>query len=1367
MQAADANRTSPGSPLDGDLGFLRSLTTLLGGGKDQGAIGSARRDGYVLVTKDGPAPGFSGLVVGPPDHPAPGMIEYQDPSGKHLATQGRTPELYASLKEAYGTLTGGNATVKQAQADGYSLADGSTQAPVPMDLTKWQGGDLANTPNGTIEYETGAGKVIVDRTLTPELYRRMQQELAQRNTVNDLGAQGYGVTTQDGSAPGFDGLVVGPPDQSGPGMIEYQDTTGKHLALESQTPELYASLKEAYSAMTGGNATVKQAQADGYSLADGSTQAPSLMDLTKWQGGDLANAPNGTIEYETGNGKVIVDRTLTPELYKQMQQELAQRNTVNDLGAQGYGVTMQDGPAPGFGGLVVGPPDQFGPGMIEYQDANGKHLALASQTPELYESLKEAYSAMTGGDATVKQAQDGGYTLLDSTAKPPSIADITVWEVGTNNGTVEYQTAAGKFVVSETLTPDLYKQVVAQIATKGAITTAQGQGYTYIGAGWDPDVAVAGHVDNLGNGVIEFTDAKGDKYVTSQADNPTLYDQAAGVAEHGTDGSDTSLAALRAQYGVESEDDMNVLQKQAKDGKGTVQGEAMLNLYNKYNDDVTNNRVASDSNEAKFVRAMQAQSALQSGYQVLPYSEVPIGGGNHSSQDFGSPTQLTSADMQQMIDPAAVQKQISTLMQDPTVSKDYSGQVGTLLADVGVPASKADDLYNQITSPGYTQFLQAAKAQGLGDAAQDQVSADIGALAALDPARAGKASQVLLNNGITADIDAKFGDPSKISDDALDAGAQGIFSAVRAELAADNNVPRTVISAVNEIYDTINGKLTGPQASPEGKAQVAALFRGLQTAFSAGGKNGAIPADKLSQLIDTAGLPPLEKSSMLTNLQTLNSRGILGSVSGAISVVGAVYSTVSAAPGVSDNNASGDEGTRAIAATQGWLSFLSYSNSYVKLSSNFTKSPFVKDTISLLGLSKSLPDIWGEKGTVGSQIPLAPAQPQPPAVQDAPAGEQDPADLDGAQVFRGKGAPSGITDPTTGLPVETVNGHQYIVADYAGQQVLLQPDGTTGRYLIVQADGSTRADRAIYLDVGNSNAQFVDSATHDSLVGNGTYAPPSTPDEVSALDEAIGSHADEITADLPDAAVDGTPATGPGAGPSGEAVESAEGSAASLIDEEAGEAGLEVPKSTGVKIAATVAKSLTAVGDLGGGIAGVVLGALSLKTATTPEAKAVGALGIESGLLGTAAGGIEVASLAGLEIAGAGLIASVAFAAGAIFAFIGAAIAFAVEHKKESDAAKEQGKFFGSLADDGLMQPDWTEKLEYARYETHQYAGRDAPAGESIFNFQAAEYAHFLATPQQHGSSQNRLDPDLHVHYDSPESDPDMAYDEGLGAGGI
>ncbi|MGI3776209.1 MAG: hypothetical protein ACRYGC_02855, partial [Janthinobacterium lividum] len=1086
-----------------------------------------------------------------------------------------------------------------------------------------------------------AGKVIVDRTLTPELYRQMQQELAQRNTVNDLGAQGYGVTTQDGPAPGFDGLVVGPPDQFGPGMIEYHDATGNHLALESQTPELYASLKEAYSTMSGGNATVKQAQADGYSLADGSTQAPSLLDLTKWQGGDLANAPNGTIEYETGAGKVIVDRTLTPELYKQMQQELAQRNTVNDLGAQGYGVTTQDGPAPGFDGLVVGPPDQFGPGMIEYHDATGNHLALESQTPELYASLKEAYSTMTGGDATVKQAQDGGYTLLDSTAKPPSIADITVWEIGTNNGTVEYQTASGKFVVSEALTPDLYKQVVAQIATKGAITTAQGQGYTYIGAGWDPDVAVAGHVDNLGNGVIEFTDAKGDKYVTSQADNPTLYGQAADVAEHGTDGTDSNLAALRAQYGVESEDDMNVLQKQAKDGKGTVQGEAMLNLYNKYNDDVTNNRVASDSNEAKFVRAMQAQSALQNGYQVLPYSEVPIGGGNHSSQDFGSPTQLTSADMQQMIDPAAVQKQISTLMQDPTVSKDYSGQVGTLLADVGVPAGKADDLFNQITSPGYTQFLQAAKAQGLGDAAQDQVSADVGALAALDPARAGKASQILLNNGITADIDAKFGDPSKIPDDALAAGAQGIFSAVRAELAADNNVPRTTIGALDALWSAINDK-KGDKVAEIKLIRALVGNHGIEA-----GSGGAMPANSLQDIIDASGLSESEKPKLLASLQTLNTKGILGSISGAIALVGAVYSTVAAAPGVSGENSSGDEGTKAVAATQGWLGFLSFSNSYVKLSENVFKTPFLKNVVGMLGVTTTYKEIWGSGGSAGQAMP------------DAPASD-------------------------------------------AGTQALY--DGT-------------------------------------------------------------GEHANAETIEMTDL-------SGPQAGPSnsapaGTGEPDAEANVSALLTEEAAADGVKLPASGAAKISAIVAKGLSYAGDLGGGVAGVVLGALSLKTATTPEEKAVGALGIESGLLGTAAGGLEVASMAGLEIAGVGLIAGVAFAAGAIFAFIGAAIAFAVEHKKESDAAKDQGKFFGSLADDGLMQPDWKEKLEYARYETHQYSGRDAPAGESIFNFQAAEYAHFLATPQQHGSSQNRLDADLHVHYDSPESDPDYDYDMGLGSGGI
>ena len=1189
----------------------------------------------------------------------------------------------------------------------------------------------------------------------------------QGDAVTSANSDGYVTTPQDGPAPGFSGLVVGPPDQLGQGMIEYQDSGGKHLVLQSGTPELYASLKEAYADMAGGNDAVTQAQADGYTLAGSDTQAPALTDITSWQGGDLINTPDGTLEYETGAGKVIVDKTLTPELYKQVQQELAQRNTLSDLGAQGYGVTMQDGPAPGFDGLSVGPPDQFGSGMIEYQDARGKHLALESQTPELYASLKEAYSAMTGGDATVKQAQGGGYTLLDSGANAPSISDITVWQVGTSDGTVEYQTAAGKFIVSQALTPDLYKQVVAQIGTKAAITTAQGQGYAYLGAGEDPDVSGAGHVDNLGNGVIEFTDAKGDKYVTSQADNPILYGQAADLAQHGTGGSDADLAALRAQYGVEDEGDMNILQKQARDGKGTVQGEAMLDLYNKYNDDVTSNRVAPDSNEAKFVRAMQAQSALQNGYQVLPYSETPLGGGNNSSQDFGDPTQLTGSDMQQMIDPAAVQKQISTLLQDPTVSQDYTGQVSGLLGDIGVPSSKADDLYNQITSPGYAQFLQAAKDKGLGDAAQNQVSSDIATLSALDPARASKAGQILLNNGITADIDQKYGDPSKISDDALSSSALGIFNAVRTEVGTDVNVPRTVIGAVNEIYDTINAALGGPQSTPEGKAQVATLFRDLEAAISSSGPNGKIPDDKLSALIDNEHPSPLEKSGLLTSLQTLNTTGMLGSICGAISLTGAVYNTVSASSGVSPGTSSGDEGTKAVAAAQSWLGFLSFSGNYVKLANHLFDSPFLKDTVSMLGMTTSFKEMWADGAPDADAAKPDPVPQNSYTFNPADPADVNPADLDGAMAVKGKGAVSGETDPGTGLPIETVDGQRCIIAQYDGKDVAIKADDSGGgRYQILQADGTWSRDKAIYLSVNmnGTQAKFIDTAAMTAGQAAGTFETALPQQKLQGIYEGVG---EQVNTQIAATDTPGTPDVPGGSGgraappptPAGTTTPDPEASLDSLVTGEAAADGAKLPASSASKIAGTISKSLGYSGDFGGGVAGVVLGALSLKSATTPEQKTVDALGIESGLLLTADGAVEFASMGGLVIAGAGLIASVAFAASAIVGILGAAVAFAVQHKKEADAANGQTQFFSSLAGDGLMQPDWTNKLEYARYEIHQHGGRDAPKDESIFNFQSAEYAHFVATSPQHGSSQNRLDPKLHVPYDASKSTANPSHD--------
>lgn len=133
-----------------------------------------------------------------------------------------------------------------------------------------------------------------------------------------------------------------------------------------------------------------------------------------------------------------------------------------------------------------------------------------------------------------------------------------------------------------------------------------------------------------------------------------------------------------------------------------------------------------------------------------------------------------------------------------------------------------------------------------------------------------------------------------------------------------------------------------------------------------------------------------------------------------------------------------------------------------------------------------------------------------------------------------------------------------------------------------------------------------------------------------------------------------------------------------------------------------------------------------------------------SGVAGGAAGAIGIAGLFGPLAAGLSAATGPLFLVGAALAGIGAIIGFFVDHEKKQKATDAEGQWFKDLADDGLLQGDWGDKVEYARYSIHHYGGRIAPEDVSLYEYQKDEWDYFHKTEQEDGSSSNRLNEDLH-----------------------
>ncbi|RMO34126.1 hypothetical protein ALQ43_01816, partial [Pseudomonas savastanoi pv. glycinea] len=141
---------------------------------------------------------------------------------------------------------------------------------------------------------------------------------------------------------------------------------------------------------------------------------------------------------------------------------------------------------------------------------------------------------------------------------------------------------------------------------------------------------------------------------------------------------------------------------------------------------------------------------------------------------------------------------------------------------------------------------------------------------------------------------------------------------------------------------------------------------------------------------------------------------------------------------------------------------------------------------------------------------------------------------------------------------------------------------------------------------------------------------------------------------------------------------------------------------------------------------------------------------------GASAGVLGTAALVGAGGAAATALAGPFFLVGVVIAVVGGIIGYFVDHNKKQKASEKENDWYRDLAADGLLQSDWGDKVEYAHYSIHHYREREAPEDDSLFRFQSAEWKHFDETPQEGGSSTNRLDDTLHVEYGEPHKSPDQ-----------
>lgn len=720
----------------------------------------------------------------------------------------------------------------------------------------------------------------------------------------------------------------------------------------------------------------------------------------------------------------------------------------------------------------------------------------------------------------------------------------------------------------------------------------------YVG---ENDIKIIGRPSD---GLVEFE--TGDKkYIVDQSTNPQLYDR---VIAQSLDLVASDVSEAREKHGLGPRDDLDILsqktsQKADSDSSSsenlTVSEAATANLLDKYTKGIADGSIGKDDDRARLIMAMEAQAAIHNGKGLtgLQQKDDLIFGPFFDID--GHQTQLTAADQQDIIDGNKVDAALSELFQNEDIAKDYKQYLTDAISTVPDRDGLVERLEQQVGSPEYLDFLADLKADGQSLAAQQDVSTLLGSLNLLDPEKAKVATQNLAVDGITAELDALVGDPSRVSSDNKELALKDVFGLFKSLIKQDLiDIPKRAQDTLDQfIREFVNDKAKASEV-------VAALDE-----FKS---NGITISDAdIKAAMEKTYVPIADRAKMGDAFSALNSKGILGSMSGTVALFSGVYQLVGQGGKLSD-----DPLERASIAKD-FITFASTSSQFVK--TGIFDSLAKTGAFELLGLDKTLPGIWGKEGPLGKET------------------------------------------------------------------LKIRPISTSAN--------------SVSTEFGREMGTAIDNVFKDNV-------PP-----LEALTPVNNSMYDGI-ADMFERAAKPVP---------------------SVLHQVVGSA----------------LKVVGAVTDFAGGVLDIVLGAFTIKSGIENDSdleKAAGSLQVIGGATGVAAGGIGIAGLLGLTAAAA--FVGPLFLVGAVLGAIGGIIGIFVGNEHRKKVVKAEGDWYSDLDNAGLLQPDWGDKLEYARYSFNEYEQRDSPDDQSIFDYQEKEWTYFKETPKDDGSSHYRLDHELHVDYE-------------------
>ncbi|WP_110643667.1 hypothetical protein [Salinicola sp. CPA57] len=390
--------------------------------------------------------------------------------------------------------------------------------------------------------------------------------------------------------------------------------------------------------------------------------------------------------------------------------------------------------------------------------------------------------------------------------------------------------------------------------------------------------------------------------------------------------------------------------------KLTVSELTWQNLVADWKAGIEDGSIDKNDERAQFYRALRAQGALDNGLDLV---------GLDISEGL-SLDHVTGGDLSSIIDGEALDASLGELFASDAVQKDYMAAQEGAIDKVADKDSIASRLEETAFGEEYIDYINDLRESGQGELAEQDISRTYNALSALFPAteesdkaaeesdKAAEFAQSLQLDSMITDLDDLIANPDRINDANTATATQDVVKMVLTALKrAGVDIPRRTAESIDKF---VNEYLNDQQTAKNfGKA--------LQELGDRFQKNGAITQSDIDGLMKNGVYKALNEQTnggMMSLIGTLNSNGALGSTGGLISLASGIYQLAGKGGSLADTM------EERMAIAKEFISFLGASQHFVNLGSNIVDKVKGTNVNAMLGLDKTLPQIWGRDTAGGS-----------------------------------------------------------------------------------------------------------------------------------------------------------------------------------------------------------------------------------------------------------------------------------------------------------------------------------------------------------------------------------------------------------------